>query len=421
MKKGRRVGQIIEKAPRKYLVSVFLGRDANGRKQYTSKTVEGTKGDADKALRELLTKRDAGRLVRPSAMTVEEYLTKRWLPQAVALRARKVTSASYELVLNRYVIPHVGTVRLGKLHTLHIQAMVSTLVDQGLAPRTVRYAASLLNSALRQALRWRLISSNPYEGVELPREQRRELVVPDAALRDRLVEQLEADRWWPLWCLLLTTGLRPGEALGLKWNDLDLEHGTVTVRRALARLKGGQWELAEPKTERGRRTVTFPTSTSDALRRRRTEQIEERFKVAPYWHDLDLVFTGPLGEPLDWANLRHRHFEAAARRAAMVCTVCGGRLVTEKAGEPRHEADHQGGHVPTPARALLELRPYDLRHLHATLLLASGKTSLREISTRLGHFDPGFTLATYTHSVPGGQDVAAAAIDEALFGRARKG
>jgi integrase len=165
---------------------------------------------------------------------------------------RAVTLASYQQVLREYVRPELASVRLDKLTPLHLQGMVSKLVGRGLKPRTVRYALAILGGALRKAVRLRLIPFSPMAEVDLPRQPRRELRVPVEPTRARLLAELRADALWPLWCLMATAGIRPGEGLRLKWSDLDSAADTVTVQRSLSRLKGGRWELTEPKTAQGR-------------------------------------------------------------------------------------------------------------------------------------------------------------------------
>jgi integrase len=233
---------------------------------------------------------------------------------------------------------------------------------------------------------------------------------------------------------MITTGLRPGEALGLQWRDVDLDDRTLTVQRSLSRparrrpdqAEGeGQppadpWALTEPKTRAGVRAIPLDEHTAEILRRHRAGQNEERLRLGTYYGDRGFVFAAPQGEPLDWHNIRARHFKPAAARAARTCAACGKRLVPT--GDDRH-LEHEGGrrfdHDAAPRPELARLRPYDLRHLCASLLLAIG-TDLKTVSQRLGHANAGFTLETYTHVVPGTQAAAAEAIGEEVFGKAKQ-
>ncbi len=424
MAKGRRIGQIKPRGEGRWLVSVYLNRDAAGKKLYRSKVVHGGIRAAEKKLRELIEQKDGGRLARPDHRTLGEYLDW-WIANVAAVRVRASTLASYKLIVGTYLKPELESVRLDRLLPDHVQELVRKLTERGLAPRTVRYAVALLNGVLRRACKDRTLSRNPLEDVELPRQPRRELQVPGGVARARLLAELQADTLWPLWCVFLTTGLRPGEALGLKWNDLDYGAGVLTVQRSLSRLKGGTWELTEPKTAQGRRRLPLPVETLAVLRAYQARQAHEREKYTDFAEDRGFVFADPIGRPLEWSNVRHRHFARALRRAVMTCSVCGLPLREPKKGDLEHAGPvlvstgaTPAGHAPAPFNDLAGLRPYDLRHLHASLLLARG-VPLRAVSERLGHADPGFTLTTYTHVVPGTQEAAAVAIGEEVFGKAK--
>ncbi len=425
---NRTVGQIIPRGPDKWLVSVFLHRDTNGKKVYRSQTVKGGRKMAEKALRALLREKDSGRLVVPSRAPLSEFLED-WLAKAVKPRTRASTFASYRSVLDAYVIPELGATRLDKVSAMQLQGLVARLTERGLAPRTIRYALALLKSALRTAVRWRMLAWNPVDDVDLPSPRRTELLVPQADARKVLLAALAADTWWPLWALMVTTGLRPGEALGLQWPDIDLDGRLLTVQRALSRAavkrdpaapeapEAERWTLAEPKTRAGVRSIPLHERTVEILRRHRAGQLEERMRLGAHYQDRGFVFAGPLGEPIEWHNVRARHFRRAAARAAATCATCGELLVPT--GDDKH-LEHKGGrrfdHDAAPSPELARLRPYDLRHLHASLLLAAG-TDLKTVSQRLGHTNAGFTLETYTHVVPGTQAAATAAIGLEVFGK----
>lgn len=411
-------GQILSRGKERWLVRVFLGRDADKHRVYLARTVEGGKRAAQGELRRMLGERDKGRLVRPSAMTLEAYLTQ-WLRDAVKPRTRASTAEVYRQTLWAHVVPAIGQVALGKVTPLHVQKIVADMAEAGLAPKTILNAVSLLKTALRQAVRWRMLTANPAEDVQLPKRHRRELNVPTREELHRLLVEAERDRLWPLWLLLLSTGMRPGEALGLQWGDVNSESGLISVQRSLSRVARQGWQLTEPKTARGRRAVTAPRRVLDALRDHRVRQLEERMRVAPYYQDHGFVFATERGTPLQWTDVRAHHWLPILERASMACTECGGRVAMDAQGRPEHADGGRRAHPASPSRALQALRPYDLRHLHATLALAAG-VPIRAISERLGHFDAGFTLSTYAHTMPGTQEAAAVAVDEALFGKGKR-
>jgi integrase len=417
---ARTAGQIKERGPNRWLVSVFLCRDTTGKKVYRSETVRGGRRAAEKALRAMLREKDSGRLVLPSRVSFGEFLED-WLEKAVKPRTRASTLASYRSTLNNYVVPELGLMRLDKLNAMQLQGLVAKLVarEPALTPRTIRYALTLVKSALRTAVRWRKLTWNPMEEVDPPSPRKRELQVPQADAIAVVLGELQRDDLWPLWCLMITTGLRPGEALGLQWPDIDLKAERLTVHRSLSWLKGGGWELTEPKTQAGRRTLTIPKQTVAVLRSHRTCQLEERMKLADHYTDQGFVFATPLGGPLELHNVRGRHFKPAVLRAARTCAVCGKGLVpTGKAKHLEHEGGRRFDHDAAPRPELAAMRPYDLRHLCASLLLAGG-IDLKTVSVGLGHANAGFTLETYTHTVPGTQEKAAKVIGSAVFRKTR--
>ena len=417
MAKAKTQGQVLPRGKDRWLVRVFQGRDANGKRTYLAKTVEGGKKEALKEVRKLLGNKDKGRLVRPGNIALETYLTQ-WLRDVVKPTARASTAEVYRQTLWAHVVPSLGKVTLRKLTKDHVQKIIADMAEEGLAPKTILNTVSLLKTALRQALDDGKLESDPAAKVKLPKRPKRELNVPSREEVQRLLREAAKDRLWPLWLLLISTGMRPGEALGLQWGDVTWETGLVSIQRSLARVAHQGWQLSEPKTSRGRRAVTAPEPTLAALRAHRTRQLEERLRVGPYYQDHGLVFTTSVGTPLNWTDVRSHHWPPIMERAAMVCTECGGQLVRNEDGTPTHKDAGHGGHVASPSRALQALRPYDLRHLHATLALAAG-VPIRAISERLGHFDAGFTLSTYAHTMPGTQEAAAVAVDDALFGQGR--
>ena len=180
-----RAGQIIPRGPRTWLVRVFLGRDPEtGRRKYLNHTVHGTKKDAQAHLNTKLRERDLGIFIEPDKSSLNSYLDT-WLETAAKPKLRGPTHDDYCAVLRRYVRPRIGDRPLAALTPLDIQRVYKDMLDSGLAPRTVRYAHAILHSALHQAVKWRLLSQNPADQVELPRQQRKEIQVldPDQAVR----------------------------------------------------------------------------------------------------------------------------------------------------------------------------------------------------------------------------------------------
>jgi integrase len=172
--------------------------------------------------------------------------------------------------------------RLSDMRPLDIQKFYVGLTDKKLSPRTVRFTHSVLTSAFKQAVRWRLLAHNPCNAVELPRKGSAEMQSLTPAEAARFLKEAASDRWSTLFVLALATGLRPSEYLGLKWADVDLEQGVINVQRSLhwRSYKSGDWYFGEPKTPRSRRRIPLPVSVSRALIEHRRHQGEERLKLA---------------------------------------------------------------------------------------------------------------------------------------------
>src|SRR5207245_8883178 len=193
------------------------------------------------------------------------------LTTAVQPRVRARTLGDYRALLTRHGLPTLGTRRLSQLAASEIQAVYARMLAAGLAPRTVRYTHAVLHAALEQAVKWQRLARNPAELIDLPRPQRQELRVLDLKQAERFLVAAATDCWQALWVLLLTAGLRPGEALALKWSDLD--GNRLRVQRSLARQTR---QLQEPKTARARRVVVLPSSVLPLLQQLRTQQLTER-------------------------------------------------------------------------------------------------------------------------------------------------
>ena len=226
-----------------------------------------------------------------------------------------------------------------------------------------------------------MLSRNPAELVELPRQGRKEMRSLTPMQAADFLRAAAKDRWGVLFAFALATGARPEEYFGLQWKDVDFESGVVTVPRALIRRKGGGWYFGEPKTARSRRSIPLPASTLRSLVEHRRAQAEERLRLGPDYHQHDLVFATTEGGPLMLGNLKRRHFRAILERANLPTDFC----------------------------------LYDLRHSCATLLLAAGEHP-KVVSERLGHASVTLTLDVYSHVLPTMQEEASRKLEKMLYG-----
>jgi integrase len=287
---------------------------------------------------------------------------------------------SYKDLLDRYIRPDVGGRCLIKLTPLEIQRVYASMLDRGLSPETVRHAHAVLRAALNQAVKWRLLVVNPALAVDLPKVRKKEMKALSPKQAGRFLEHAAGDRLGALFSLALTTGMRPGEYLGLQWKDVDLTGGTVVVRRTLVPKADGGWDFAEPKTPQSARTIPIPRSVTVVLVEHQKKQAEEKVKAGQHYEDHELVFAGPKGHAIQLRNLVNRHFKPILRAAELPPT----------------------------------LRLYDLRHSCATLLLSQGEHP-KVVSERLGHASVTLTLDTYSHVLPTMQQRAAERMEEILF------
>lgn len=348
-------GQLIKRGDSTWLVRIYLGRDAQGKRKYLNKTVQGNKKHAERTRTKLLRERDVGTLVEPSETTLDAYLDC-WLEGVAKTRVRESTYDDYTFLMRRYVRPALGKRRLDQLKTLEIQQLYGDMSAQGLSPRTVRYTHTVLRNALEQAVLWGMLARNPADLAVLPRKRRKEMLALTPEEARRFLAAAKEDTRCAFFSLLLDTGLRPSEAAGLKWDDVDLAGRLLTVRRTLKRGGARGWYFDEPKTLQSRRSVPFTEGLQSVLLERKDAQ-------AP--NDLNLVFTGETGEPLHANNLAKRNLPRILKRAGL----------PEK------------------------FRLYDLRHTCATLMLVAG-VHPKVVSERLGHASVKITLDTYSHVLP---------------------
>jgi len=373
---------IIKKGIDTWLVRIFLGRDENGKTRFFNETVKGKKKDAEKLETKKKRELDLGIFIEHSKITVDEYLDK-WFEVSAKSRLKYRTYEDYIEYMKRYVRPTIGKKQLSKIKPLDIQAVYSEMLGKGLSPRTVRYAHAILSSALKQAVKLQILAINPASMADLPQNHRKEMKALSPEEAQRFLSAAKEDKWYVIFSLAITTGMRPEEYLGLQWKDVDFNKATATVQRALVwKRKGGGWSLQEPKTSQSRRTIPLPTSVLNELKIHRKGQLEERLSLGQAYQNSDFVFATEIGTPILTSNLTRRHYKPILKKAEL----------SEK------------------------IRLYDLRHSCATLLLSSG-ISPKVIAERLGHSTIVLTLDTYSHVLPSMQQDATNELEQLLFAK----
>jgi len=359
---------------------VSMGLKENGRRD--RRHVSGTRrADVVAKVRALEAKRDAGTAEAAGrAPTVGDWLD-HWLEHIASRRVRARTLESYEALVRLHLRPGIGHHRLDRLQPEHLEQLYGSLLeDKGLSPATVLRLHRVLSRALRVAMQRGKIARNVATLVDPPAVKRPTTALPltvDEARR--VLKAAEQARNSARWTVALAVGLRQSETLGLRWSDVDLDVGTLTVRRGLHRVAGKGLVYEEPKAERSRRTLALPAPLVMALRRHRGVQLEERQAAGSLWEEHDLVFAQVNGRPLD------------------------------------KRSDWEGWKALLTRAGVREVRLHDGRHTAATLLLSEG-VHPRVVMELLGHAQMRTTTDTYSHVMPALAKEAAAKMGTALWG-----
>jgi integrase len=375
-RRGHGEGSIKQRADGLWEARVSL--EGGKRRSFYGKTRREAQDKLRGALRDL----DAGLDLSTERQTVAQFLDK-WLAASVKPSVKVKTYEGYESIVRVRVAPRIGKRQLAKLTPLDLQSLYTELAEAGLSPRSVHHTHRVLHRAFAQAVRWNLIARNPCDGAQGPRATRAEMKVWTPEEAEAFLTSTGEHPAHALYTLALTTGMRQGELLGLRWQDVDLDAGTLRVRRSLQRQRGNGLVFVQPKTSRSRRTIVLSRRAVMALQAHRDRQVFARRLAGSAWRDQDLVFCDAFGAPLDPS------YQTAIFKKAV-----------EAAGLPA-------------------IRFHDMRHTAATILLSRG-VHVKLVSELLGHATIVLTLDTYSHLIPAMHGDAAAAMD-AVFAAAETG
>lgn len=384
----RPTGHIRERSPGSWEIRYALGTDAaTGKRRIATATVRGNRRDAEKELRRLLHTIDQNEHVDATRITVSQWLGS-WLA-AVKPEVSPKSHERYDDIVAGFLIPELGNLSLAKLSPAHIQVAYTKWQTEGRrdgktggpSPRSRRHIHRILKSALGRAVEQQVIARNPADAFKkrLPKVERREMVTLDAEQSACLLSAIRHTRVYGPTMLALSTGMRRGEILAVRWKNIDLDRGMVRVVESLEQTKALGLRFKAPKTEKAR-AIALPRFATDELRRMKREQAEELLRLGVRQSGQTLAFARADGEPLQPRSLTHE-FAYLVRRVKDV---------------PR-------------------VRFHDLRHSHATQLLLAG-VHPKIAQERLGHSTITTTLDLYSHVSENMQADAAALLDASLGG-----
>jgi integrase len=363
------------KSDGKWVGSISL--TTGGRKVFYGKT----KTEVREKLNEAIYEQQRGMLSVGPNVALKEYLED-WLENIHKPTIRLSTYQNYRKLLNNYLVPGLGTIKLQKLTPQQVQAFYSRKISEGLSPKTVNNVHGVLHKALDNAVKWNILPRNVCDAVTPPRVPRKELNYLTSDQARILLEKVKEHRLEALLTLAITTGMRRGELLALRWLDIDFNDGSLQVKRAVSYLKEYGYVESEPKTSKSRRTIKLPDFVMPILIQHRERQQEQQNNAGTVWVNKGLVFTNAWGD-----------FYSPSTMLKVF------RRFLESIGMPH-------------------MRFHDLRHSAATILLEM-EVHPKVVQEILGHSQITTTMDIYSHAMPSLQDGATQQWDD-KFGKRGK-
>ena len=360
-RRGKGEGTVFYREDRKQWVAQITLDDGT-RKAYYFKTEK----EAIEKKTQLLYEMKQGILATGKQQKLRDYL-EQWLEEVHRPTVRLSTYLNYRRNLDKHILPALGNIQVQKLTPQTVQAFYASKMNSGLKARTIHLFHAILHKALDNAVRWNLVSRNVCSVVSLPRLQKYEVhpLTPEQA--NALLEVARGKRLEAILTVALITGMRRGELLGLRWQDINFEQRSLQVQRSVSRLPGHGFIESEPKTASGRRNITLPPVLIEVLKQHRTHQKETRLKAGSTWVEQDIVFCTRHGGFIDQSYLRQL-FESLLKESG-----------------------------------LPHIRFHDLRHSAATILLTLG-IHPKVVQELLGHSTVSMTMDIYSHVLPSLQE-----------------
>ena len=377
-RRGNNEGSIyFRNSDKKWVGSITL--ENRKRKVFYGKT----RKEVQEKLNQALYEQRQGTLITATKQTLAHFLTD-WLENTQKDSLRSRSYERYEELIRLHIVPVLGRHELKKLTAQQVQAFYKKKLDEGFSATTVVYLHNVLHKALDTAVKWELVAKNVCDLVTPPRQKPFEAQALMLEQVQKLLAVTQGHHMEALFKLALATGMRRGELMGLKWQDIDFNKGVLQVRRILSRiptkLPGKGYEEAEPKTQKSKRSIIIAPIALEALKQHRLRQLEAKLKAGSLWQEHDYVFCTSVGTHLNPSK----------------DILDQLKLLLKKAGLP-------------------DIRFHDLRHSTATLLLSVG-VHPKVVQEILGHSQISMTLDVYSHVFPSMQQEAIGKLDRVLQG-----
>ena len=377
-------GFIRERSKGRYEITVDRGKNSEtGKRLRHFETVKGTKKDAQRRLHELLLSIDNHTYVKPTRMTVSQFLED-WLQDYVVIHTAPRTKERYEEIVKLHLNPTLGSIQLPELQPQQIQRYYTRALESGrrdgkggLSPSTVYKHHRVLYEALKYGLKHGIIAHNAAEFVDAPPPEHKEPTVPSAKNVQLIIDKATGTLYFAPFYTKSYTGLRRSELLGLRWSDVNFDNSTLSVVQTLQQLRDGRYVFRKPKSKRSRRHIDLSPSLAIFLWDHKIRQEFQKNMLGISLSPADLVFSHPDGRPLR-PNTVSRAFKNIARSLSQQ-----------------------------------DISLHSLRHAHATIMLQQN-IHPKIVQERLGHSSISTTLDIYSHVVPGLQQAAAKRFDDAL-------
>ena len=363
-----------------YQITVEGGYDElTGKRVRAYKTVKGSKKEAKSVLHRMITEMEQGMIAKKTNKTVGQWMDE-WLSSYMP-NIEETTRIGYKTKIRCYIKPAIGDIFIQSLRAEHVQAMVNSMIGKGLSPKNIRDTYNNINAAMKKAVKLRLVPYNPCEGVSLPKRKKYKAEVYSPEMMYSLLDEAKGtDMYLPI-LILLTAGLRRGELLALRWEDIDFKKNLLKVRRNMVHGENG-YVIKSPKTESGIRDIHLGDDVMKELELAKKQYSKDMLTYGAGYQNLGFVVRQEDGSPLKPDSMTRKWIRFLDSR-----------------GLPR-------------------IRLHDLRHSNATALIQAG-VNPRVVQQRLGHSDVNITLNTYTHVLPEMDEEAAAKLDSIVLHRAQ--